>query len=479
MSILHLGRTKQEARGRRAGGFLPASDDRIVNEAPPESVLDRTQALGAEQEGILSTLEQFSNLMLQLQSGHSELDAARASLEHDFAARREERSELASLQSLTETLRAELSISVRTQRELQTKLDENEQDLRKSRLKKDDLELALGTRDAEVTRINASLQAAQAEASELMGAADHLAQRLADAQADIDARTVRVNELEARRLELEATVTRSNQALRLLEAERESVEKRAQAQATDIANLHRTVAELTAQLEAEKARARTFETSLFETQADAARVTDAMHAQDSVHRLNLEANQSRLDTVTARAERLEKELATVQLQVREATQSERGSARDLAEALHKAQRAEERVAVADAALASAKQELRTTESARSAAVERAERLADSLASRERDLQREDEKRVVLEHKVSTLESELTETQSTAAERVRDLGDSLERERSQHASTRGALDKARKDKGRLHQELLKVVRRGAIPAADVEQLDQIEENALAG
>lgn len=481
MSILHLGRAKQEGRVRRGSGFqAPEEAPAPLEIAEPVSVLDRTQALGAEQEGILSAIEQASIMMAQLQSGQADLDAAREALEQDFATRREERSELAALQSLTETLRLELGVSIKGQRELQTKLDEVEQDLRQSRLKSADLELALGGRDAEITRMNAALQAAQAEVAELTGTTDQLAQRLADAQADIDARVLRVNELETRRLELEATVTRTNQALRLSEAERETVDRRAQSQSSDLANLHRTVAELTAQLEGEKVRSRTFETSLFEVQAEAARVADAMNAQDSVHRLNLEASQSRLDTALARAERLEKELTTVQLQLRETTQSERSSARELAEALQKAQRNEERVAAADAALTAIKQELRTTESARSAAVERAERLADTLSSKERDLHRQDEKLATLEAKAGDLEAELAEAQSILAERVRDLTETLDRERSQHASTRGALEKARKDKGRLHHELLKVVRRGSSLQIDADdEGDQVEGNARAG
>jgi chromosome segregation ATPase len=483
MSILHLGRARRETRGRLAGGILGRPDEQTVaNETPPETVLDRTQALGAEQEGIRSALEQVSTLMSQLQAGHAELESARETLEQDFAARREERSELAALQSLTETLRTELGGSLRDQRKLQTRLDEVDQELRQSRLRIDDQDLTLGARDAEITRINAALEAAQTEAAELMGAADQLAQRLAEAQADRDARVARVNELETRRLELEAVVTRSTQALRLAEAERESVDRRAQTQSTDIANLHRTVAELTAQVEAEKARARTFETTLFEVQSEAARVSDAMNAQDSAHRLSLEASQSQLETSVARAERLEKELAAVQQQLRETTQNERASARDAAEAFQKSQRVDERIVATDAALAAARQELRTTESARSAAIERAERLADALASRERDMQRQEEKLAQLERKLAGMESELTESQSVTSERVRDLAETLERERSQHASTRGALDKARKDKARLHQELLKVVRHGGsaavAPENDDEQID-LEESAQAG
>lgn len=481
MSILHIGRAKRATRGLNVGGFLGGSGDRKTSDvAEPQSVMDRTQALGEEQEGVLSAIEQVSIMLSQLQAGRAELEAARDTLELDFASRREERSELAALQSLSETLRHELSASIKSQRELQTKLDEVEQELNEARSRNDDLGLALGARDADITRISGALEAAQTEAAELMGAADQLAQRLAETQADMDARVTRLNELETRRLELEATVSRSAQALRLAEAERESVDRRAKAQASDIANLHRTVAELTAQLDTEKARSRSFETALFESQAETARVADAMNGQESVHRLNLEANQSRLDTTVARAERLEKELTAVQQQLRDTTERERNSARELADVLQKVQRSEERSGVIDAALASIKQELRITESARSAAVERSDRLADTLAGRERDLQRQQEKLDALERKVSGLETELEESQSAAAERVRALAETLERERSQHASTRGALEKARKDKARLHQELLQVVRRGTAPSPEmVEESEDAEESAKAG
>ena len=469
MSILNLGSMSKEGGSRRLERLLGSLDREKVRDVA-DRVLEGTRTIGERHETITSALEDAAHAMSQLKVVEEGLERARRSLDVEFETRREERSENVALNALLDHYRQELTSAGTRESDLLSKLNATEvlaQDLKGG---KASAETDANNRQAEVTRLNASFNSARAEASELRALLDQASKQLTLTKDDNGGLHTRLDEAEARRQEAEAKAVSLAQTLAMIEAERGALERRAETQTTETARLGRAVAELEGRLSAEQTRSRTFEAAVQAAEAASARLTQAMEEQAANTKVHLETADMRLETAQARASRLEAENADLNGRIQEATAKDRVTSRELTDTRQWLDRSEERVKGLETDLTAARQELLAAEAARSAAVDRGERLTETLNGRQTDIIRLDDQSTSLQHRIASLEDELNSERASGAERARALSEVIERERSEHSIAQGALDSVRKDRARLHLELLKRTRRNPGPDEVLAEFD---------
>ena len=469
MSILNLGSMSKEGGSRRLERLLGGLDREKVRDVA-DRVLEGTRTIGERHETITSALEDASHALSQLKVVEEGLERARRSLDVEFETRREERSENVALNALLDHYRQELTSAASRESELLSKLNACEVSIQDLKAGKAVAESDAANRQAEVTRLNASFNSARAEASELRALLDQASKQLGQTKDDNGALHTRLDEAEARRQEAESKTVSLAQTLAMIEAERGALERRAESQTSETARLGRAVAELEGRLSAEQTRSRSFEAAVLAAESASARLTLALEEQAANTKVHLETADMRLETAQARASRLEAENADLNGRIQEATSRDRVTSRELTDARQWLERAEERIRTMEADLTGVRQELLAAEAARSAAVDRAERLTETLNGRQSDLVRLGDQSGALQHRIAALEEELAAERASGAERARALNEVIERERSEHSIAQGALDSVRKDRARLHLELLKRTRRNPGPDEILAELD---------
>jgi chromosome segregation ATPase len=484
MSILNLGGMSKEGGSRRLERLLGNLDRDKVRDVA-DRVLEGTRTIGERHESINSAIEDAGHALGQLRVVEEGLERARRALEVEFETRREERSENVALNALIDHYRQELTTAGARESELLSRLNAGEVVIQDLKIGKASAESDASGRQAEITRLNASFNSARAEAGELRALLDQASKQLTLAKDDNGALHVRLDEAESRRQEAEAKTVSLTQTVAMIEAERGALERRAESQTTETARLGRAVAELEGRLSAEQTRSRTFEAAAQAAEAAAARLGQAIEEQAANTKVHLETADMRLETSQARASRLEAENADLNGRIQEASAKDRSTTRELADTRQWLERSEERVRGLEGDLTSARQELSAAEAARSAAVDRAERLNETLSGRQSDIVRMEDQSGALQQRITALEDELSAERASGGERVRALNEVIERERSEHSIAQGALDAVRKDRARLHLELLKRTRRAPGPDEVLAELDasleptNIEAKAAAG
>ena len=468
MSILNITGLK-EGGSRRLERLLSSLDRERVRDVT-DRVIEGTRVIGERQESIAGALEDATLALSQLRTVELGLDRARKAIDQEFETRRDERSENVALSALLDHVRQELASAGEREVDLQGRLDSAEADLERALAGKSDAEGLAASRQADIGRLATSFNSARNEAAELRMVLDQATKQLALLKEDSANLHSRLDEAEARRQEADAKAASLVQALAMAEAERGALERRAESQTTETARLGRSVAELEGRLSAEQTRTRTLDAAVQGAEAAAARLSQAMEEQDANTRVHLETADLRLETAQARSARLEAENADLSGRMQEAIARDRAIVRELADSRQWHERAEERVKTLEGELTAVRQELNAADGGRSGALERIERLSLTLDSRQADLQRLETQNEVLQQRIASLESELAAERSAAVERARDLGEVIERERTDHSIAQGALDAARKDRARLHLELLKVSRRRPGPDEVVVDFD---------
>jgi chromosome segregation ATPase len=459
----------KEGGSRRLERLLGNLDREKVRDVT-DKVLEGTRTIGERHETITAALDDATHTLAQLKSIEEGLERAKRALDVEFETRREERSENVALNALLDHYRQELASAGTREGDLLSRLNGIEVTLQDERAGRADAEGEANNRQAEVLRLNASFNSARAEAAELRALLDQASKQLAVLKEDNSSLNTRLDDSEGRRQDAEAKYVSTAQTLAMIEAERGALERRAESQTTETARLGRAVAELEGRLSAEQTRSRTFEAAVQAAESATQRLAQAMEEQAANTKVHLETADMRLETAQARASRLEAENADLNGRLQEGVARDRVLTRELADARQWLERSEDRVKTLESDLITVRQELLAAEAARSAAVDRSERLSDSLNVRQNDVKRLDEQGAVLQQRINSLEDELGSERAAGAERVRALNEVIERERSEHSIAQGALDSVRKDRARLHLELLKRTRRN--PGAD-EVLAEIE------
>jgi chromosome segregation ATPase len=456
MNILQITGNVRDNSAKKLEKLLATLDrDRALTVS--EKMLEGTRTIGESHETIASALEEAERALSVVRSVEETLGQARSTLAQEFEARRADRSELVALTALFEQTSQELNAVRQREAESQRRLILSDDSLTETRAGKLKAELAASAKEAEVSRLNGALSSAKAEAADFKNSMDQAlarAQRLDDDNARLRAKT---EELETRRQEAEAQAASAVQAHSLLDVERGVLDRKIEAMTGELNRSGRTVADLEAQLSAEKVRARGLEAAAQSSNGEAERLGRAIEEQGERMRAELETLELRMDTAQARATRLEADNADVTRQLQDAVARDRLAEREIGETKLRLKQSDDQLVSLAADLTASRKELAAVEAARAAAVERSERLAETAEGRLADTQRLEEQIEVLQGRLDTMNEELTKERAIADSRLQSLVAAVERERNERHLESGALAAARKDRARLHMEVLKTNR----------------------
>ena len=236
----------------------------------------------------------------------------------------------------------------------------------------------------------------------------------------------------------------------------------------------RALADLEAQLGSEKVRARGLEATAQSAQGEAERLGRMIEEQAERLRAQLEIAELRMETAQARTTRLEEDNGELSRAAHESASRDRLAEREIGEMKLRLKQAEDQIVSLAADLTGARKELALVEAARGAAVDRSERLAEASEARQAEIQRLEEQIDVLNSRHGSLAEEFAKERVAAEPRAKTLSAAVERERSERHLATGALESARKDRARLHLEILKT-NRGA-NLGEMSQPESLEERA---
>jgi crescentin len=439
-----------------------------------QKMLEGTRSIGESHESIESALEETSRALSCVRSVEETLARARSTLTSEFEARRSDRSELVALTALYDQTSQELDALRQREAELQRRLGSLEDALVELRAAKLQIELTASAREAEVSRLTTSLAAVRAESLEFKNSGDKAiahAQRLED---DNGRLRVKVDETEVRRQQAEAQAATAVQARGLLDVERGVLERRVETIMGELSRASRAVADLEAQLAADKVRVRGLEVTAQSSSAEAERLGRLIEEQAEKMRSQVELAELRMATSQARTTRLEEDNAELGRQLQESIARDRNADRENGELKLRLKQAEDQIASLASDLTVTRKELASVEVARAAAVDRSDRLAETSEARLADVQRLEEQVEVLNSRYDGLAHDMIKERSSADARAKTLSAAVERERSERHLASGALEAARKDRARLHLEVLKTGRGVNVPVPVPE--DVLEEHA---
>jgi len=431
--------------------------DRDRARSVSDKMLEGTRSIGESHETIASAMEEAGRALSVVRAVEDTLAQARTALAQEFEARRADRSELVALTALFEQTGQELTSVRQNEAEMLRRLTLSDDALAETRAAKLQVELHASAKEAEVTRLNGALSSAKAEAAEYKTVGDQAqarAQRLEDDNARLRAK---MDELEARRQEAEAQAAAAVQAHSLLDVERGVLDRRVESMTGELNRTSRIIADLEGQLSAEKVRSNGLETQAQHARAEADRLTRAIEDQGEKMRAELETLQLRLDTAQARAQRLESDNAELSRQLQEAVARDRVAERDIGETKLRLKQSDDQLATLAADLTAARKELAGVEAARAAAVERSERLSETSEGRMADIRRLEEQIEVLQGRLTAQTAEMVAERAQVDGQLKSLLAAVERERNERHLETGALAAARKDRARLHLEVLKTNR----------------------
>jgi crescentin len=438
-----------------------------------QKMLDGTRSIGESHETIESALEETSRALSHVRSVEETLARARSTLADEFEARRSDRSELVALTALYEQTQGENEGLRQREADLQRRLGAVEDALAEVRAAKMQIELTASAREAEVSRLTTSLSAARSEAQDFKSSNDKAiahAQRLEDDNGRLRAK---VDEVETRRQESEAQAATAVQARNLLDVERGVLERRVEAIMGELSRATRQIADLEAAQAADKVKVRGLEAAAQSAAAEGERLNRQLEEQQEKARSQLEIVELRMETAQARTTRLEQDNADLSRQLQESLTRDRSSERENGEVKLRLKQAEEQIEGLAEELVNARKELAMVEAARAAAVDRSERLSEAAEARQADIQRLEEQVEVLNKRYEGLAEDLVKERSAADARAKTLSAAVERERSERHLASGALEAARKDRARLHLEVLKTNRGTSVPEQSPLEL---QENA---
>jgi crescentin len=418
----------------RAGG-------RRNEEASPIATPEMEQAasvIGERYEVLHGGLDKLTVLAEQLRTLEPLLSDMRKPLAAEFEARRDDYIELIGLRAAATETAGRIEALGDEARELRTALEAAE--ARKEELA---VRLAEATSHAqdgriEIDRLRTALSQAEAQVQSLAATERDNAQRILQQEEDLQSLRQRLDEADAGRAEAVTARARAERDQALLADENEALKKRSEEVVVEIARLARVEASLDSQLAAERARASG-------EQVEAARTIRSLETQAEAVRTEAAGLQVRLDTLTARAERLETLNADLGHALTDAQSAGQSAERAVSHLQVDLKRARDRIRELEAGAEDSRQRTQATESARLAAVDRAEHLAKAAAANEKALSRSEERTAKLQLILAALKVESDERVKALTDHNVSMRSSLEGVRAESAITAAALDAARRER----------------------------------
>ena len=433
--------------------MLAAENDYPASPEGSDRLVEATQAIGVRYETIHGGLDSISRVVEHLRAIEPLLSEIRAPVAEEFEARRSEHAELISLRAAFEQASRQLTLVQAEERELSAKLAASDAALVESDARRQALDVALEDGALEIDRLrNGLLQSdlkvggLEASLRDATARAEHLTQ-------DVETLRVQTQDIDARRGEAEAALARANQQSALQVEELATLKKRLEQAGSDVARLSRVETELEAQVAAERARLLAAENALATFQSDSARVIRGLEAQVEAGRTEVSALQTRLETATGRADKLEEMNGQISAKLNESSAQQQAVERRAGDLNVALERALERVRNLEDEVEDLRGRHAGVDTARATAIERADQLAKTVGAHEKALKRAEERAAQLRTRFEAMQASQDEVRRQHEDKVAELQTEIERIRSEAALAEGALESARRDRSRLQMALL--------------------------
>jgi crescentin len=461
LNLLQITGAVRDSGSKRLEKMLSVLDqDRARNIS--QKMLEGTRSIGESHETIANALEEAGRALSCVRSVEETLGRARSTLASEFEARRADRSELVALTALFEQTSQELAATRQREAELQRRLTANEDALAEVRSARLQVELTASAREAEVSRLTTLLATVRAEGLEFKTSGDQSASQAQRLEDDNNRLRAKLDEGESRRQEAEAQAAAATQAHSLLDVERGVLERRIESMTGELTRGSRTVADLEAQVAADKARVRALEAAAQSASGETERLGRQIEEQAEKMRAQIEVAELRMATAQARTGRLEEDNAELSRLMQDAIARDRLAERENGELKLRLKQSEDQLGGLAADLTGARKELAVVEAARAAAVDRSDRLTETSEARLADVKRLEEQIDVLNSRHDRLVETHAKERGAFEAHAKTLSAAVERERSERHLASGALEAARKDRARLHIEVLKTGRGVSVP-----------------
>lgn len=433
--------------------MLAAENERPEAPEGVDRLVEATQAIGVRYETIHGGLDSISRMVEHLRAIEPLLTEIRAPVAEEFEARRAEHAELISLRAAFDQASRQLAAVQAEERELSARLAASDAALTESDARRQALDVALEDGALEIDRLRNGLQQSELKTGGLEAAlrdatarGEHLAQ-------DVEALRLQTQDIDTRRGEAEAALARANQQSALMVEESATLKKRLEQAGSDVARLSRIETELEAQVASERARLLASENALATFQSDSARVVRGLEAQVEAGRTEVSALQTRLETATGRADKLEEMTGQISARLNESSAQQQAVERRAGDLNVALERALERVRNLEDEVEDLRARHAGVDTARAAAIERADQLAKTVGAHEKALKRGEERAVQLRARFETLQASEDEVRRHHDDKVAELQTEIERIRAEAALAEGALESARRDRSRLQMALL--------------------------
>ena len=425
-------------------------------EAVAESVqhrIESTQAIGQRYETIHGGLDSIGRVMEHLKAIEPLIAEIRGPVSQEFEARRAEHAELIALRANYEQAQRQITQIQADEREVSARLAAAETALGEAEARRQTQDAALEDNALEIDRLRNALLQSDLKVSSLDASTRDASARIEHLVQDVEGLRIQAQDIDTRRGEAEAALARANQDNALLGEEAATLKKRVDQAGLDIARLSRIETDLEAQLAAERARTQAIENALAAHQADSGRTIRGLENQVEANRAEISALQTRLETATGRADKLEEMNTQLSARLAESSAQQKAVERRAGDLNVALERALERIRTLEEESEGLRQRHAGVDTARATAIERADQMAKTALAQEKALKRAEERAQQLRARLDAMQEAQDQIRREHEEKVAELQATIERLTSEAALAEGALEAARRDRSRLQMALL--------------------------
>jgi crescentin len=418
-----------------------------------ERLIESTQAIGVRYETIHGGLDSIARVVEHLRAIEPLLSEIRQPVAEEFEARRAEHAELIALRANCEQALRQAAAAQAEERELAARLAQTETALGEAEARNQAQDSALEDNALEIDRLRNGLLQSDLKVGSLDASLRDATARIEHLVQDVDTLRTQSQDIDTRRGEAEAALARVQQQNALLTEEVATLKKRLDQAGIDVARLSRVETDLEAQVAAERARIQAAENALAVHQTDSARTIRGLESQVETSRAEISALQTRLETASGRADKLEEMNGQIAARLADSSAQQQAVERRAGDLNVALERALERIRSLEDEAESLRQRHAGVDTARAAAIERADQLAKAALAHEKTLKRSEERANQLRTRLDAAQAIQDEARRQHEDKVAELQAQIDRLTSEAALAEGALEAARRDRSRLQMALL--------------------------
>lgn len=427
--------------------------DDVTRTETVQHQIESTQAIGQRYETIHGGLDSIGRVMEHLKAIEPLIAEIRGPVAQEFEARRSEHAELIALRANYDQAQRAIAQIQAEEREISARLAAAETALGESDARRQTQDAALEDNALEIDRLRNALLQSDLKVSSLDANLRDATARIEHLVQDVEGLRTQAQDIDTRRGDAEAALARANQDNALLAEEAATLKKRVDQAGLDVARLSRIETDLEAQIAAERARVQAVENALAAHQTDSGRTIRGLESQVEASRAEISALQTRLETATGRADKLEEMNGQISARLAESSAHQKAVERRAGDLNVALERALERIRSLEEEAEGLRQRHAGVDTARATAIERADQLAKNAVAQEKAMKRAEERAQQLRSRLDAMQEAQDQLRREHEEKVAELQATIERLTSEAALAEGALEAARRDRSRLQMALL--------------------------